>query len=81
MRRVTKNRQAGQSDVALRPAKSPGNRPHRCGFADAVSAEKSQKFTVSDREIDALQDVAFTVPTVKAGNRKYGGTGHAVLPR
>jgi hypothetical protein len=78
---LTKKRYAGQSDVALCPAKCPGNRPHRCGLADAVAAEKSYKFTIPDRQIDTLQDMAFTIPTMEAGDRKYRGNGHAVLPR
>src|SRR6186997_2298720 len=81
MRRSAKNRHAGQPDVALRATKRSGNRPHRCGLADTIAAEKSQQFTVSDRKIDALQDVAFAVPTVEAGNRKYRSVHHAVLPR
>src|ERR1700712_2125343 len=81
MRRLAENRYAGKLDVALGAGKRPGNRPHRRGLADAISAEQRQQLTVSDHKIDALKDVALAIPAVEAGNRKYRSIGHAVLPR
>lgn len=59
---------AGEADFTSALAHDPHDRAQRRCLADAVAAEQRDHFALADGHVDAVQDVAFAVPGVKAGH-------------
>ena len=75
VRRPERDILTGKMDATTARVQDAGSRTHRRGFAHAVTAEQSDKFTFSDRQVHAEQGLGVAVANFNAADAQQVCSG------
>ncbi len=74
MERLLQKVLPAQADDALASPQDAHDRAERRGLSGAIATEQSNRLALTNIEIDAMEDVAFTVPGVKSRTSRSGAS-------